>query len=167
MQSGKHGKDLVAVTIKLTSSYSQLFPSGPAGSLRQYCFVNEPKRWAEAQSYCRSNHTDLATVDNMNDLRKLLESAKGTYSGSAWIGLYDDPGHSWRWSLDDPQFYKEGEREFRRWNGHPLNECGIVCALMLLNTHPLYEGKWIEKSCAEEHQFICYKGKRNPRKVCF
>uniref|UniRef100_A0A3B1J034 C-type lectin domain-containing protein n=1 Tax=Astyanax mexicanus TaxID=7994 RepID=A0A3B1J034_ASTMX len=130
---------------------------GPAGSLRQYCFVNEPKRWAEAQSYCRSNHTDLATVDNMNDMRKLLESAKGTYSGSAWIGLYDDPGHSWRWSLDDPQFYKEGEREFRRWNGHPLNECGIVCALMLLNTHPLYEGKWIEKSCAEEHQFICYK----------
>ncbi|XP_072546937.1 uncharacterized protein [Salminus brasiliensis] len=130
--------------------------TGSAGSLRQYHFVREPKSWAEAQSFCRYAYADLATVDDMSDIRRLLESINATYVGSAWIGLYDDPKNSWRWSLDDPQFYKEGEREFRRWHGHPLNECGIVCALMLFNTHPIYEGKWIERPCTEEHHFVCY-----------
>ncbi|KAL7825350.1 hypothetical protein AOLI_G00325570, partial [Acnodon oligacanthus] len=131
-------------------------------SPRQYHFVNEAKSWAEAQSFCRRTYTDLATVDSLRDMRRLLGSVNGTYGGSAWIGLYDDPKNSWRWSLEDPQFYKEGEKDFRRWFDYPLNERGNdFCALMLFNTQPTYEEKWVDRSCTEERQFICYKESEN------
>ncbi|XP_036418685.1 C-type mannose receptor 2-like [Colossoma macropomum] len=131
-------------------------------SPRQYHFVRESKSWAEAQSYCRNIYTDLATVDNMRDMSRLLGSVNGTYGGSAWIGLYDDPKNSWKWSLEDPQFYKEGEKDFRRWFEYPLNERGNdFCALMLFNTQPTYEERWVDRSCMEERQFICYKESNN------
>ena len=38
-----------------------------------------------------------------------------------WIGLYDDL-NSWRWSLSDTSFYRDGEAEFRQWqDGQPNN----------------------------------------------
>ncbi|KAL6472008.1 hypothetical protein MHYP_G00206580 [Metynnis hypsauchen] len=135
---------------------------GSLVSPRQYHFVNEAKSWAEAQSFCRRTYTDLATVDNWRDMSRLLGSVNGTYDGSAWIGLYDDPKNSWRWSLEDPQFYREGEKDFRRWFDYPLNERGNdFCALMLFNTQPTYEEKWVDRSCTEERQFICYKESKN------
>lgn len=114
----------------------------------------------EAQIFCRYTYTDLATVDNMEDISRLLGSFEGAYNSSAWIGLHDDPKNSWRWSLEDSQFYKEGERDFRRWFEYPLNEDGNdLCAVMLFDTPPIYEAKWIDRSCSEEHQFVCYEGK--------
>ncbi|KAI4904503.1 hypothetical protein NFI96_023577, partial [Prochilodus magdalenae] len=134
-----------------------------AGSPRQYHFVKEAKSWTEAQTFCRHTYTDLATMDNTRDVSRLLESSRGAYNGSAWIGLYDDPESSWRWSLEDPQFYKEGEKDFRRWYEHPLNEHGNdFCALMLFNNQPTNEEKWVDRSCTEERQFICYNESSDP-----
>ncbi|KAI4904501.1 hypothetical protein NFI96_005264 [Prochilodus magdalenae] len=52
---------------------------------RQYHFVREAQSWTEAQSFCRLTYTDLATVDNMADMSRLLESVDKGYNGSAWI----------------------------------------------------------------------------------
>ncbi|KAI4874923.1 hypothetical protein NFI96_009232, partial [Prochilodus magdalenae] len=53
-------------------------------------FVTESKSWTEAQSYCIECYTDLATIDNMEEMNRLINTVNSSYSGLAWIGLYDD-----------------------------------------------------------------------------
>ncbi|CAB1345498.1 unnamed protein product [Coregonus sp. 'balchen'] len=77
-------------------------------NLKQYNFVTNKPSWTEAQSYCRERYTDLATVDNMEDIERVIELVEDT-KDPIWIGLYDD-GNSWRWSLEE--FYGEGAAEF-------------------------------------------------------
>ncbi|XP_050949045.1 lymphocyte antigen 75-like [Labeo rohita] len=125
-------------------------------SSRQYHFVNESKTWTEAQRYCRQNYTDLATIDNMEEMNRLINTVNGSYSGSAWIGLYDDV-NSWRWSLEDNDFYQEGERDFRNWRHEPDNSGGNdLCVYMD------YDGKWFDMSCGfGAMNYICYDGREN------
>eukprot|EP00063_Salmo_salar_P037121 XP_014011956.1 PREDICTED: macrophage mannose receptor 1-like [Salmo salar] len=57
--------------------------------MRQIKFdlINNPKTRTEAQSYCRNKYTDLATVDNMEDMNRQINTVDSGYIGSAWIGL--------------------------------------------------------------------------------
>ncbi|KAL0189847.1 hypothetical protein M9458_016946, partial [Cirrhinus mrigala] len=68
--------------------------------------------WTDAQTYCRTHHYDLATVQN-----------EKAFSGYAWIGLYNDV-NSWRWS------YNEESLVFQSWAlGQPNNYgLGEACA---------------------------------------
>ncbi|XP_073705446.1 macrophage mannose receptor 1-like [Garra rufa] len=54
--------------------------------------------WPEAQSYCRSRYTDLATVDSMGDVNRLRNIADAGYNGSVWIGLKRGKQKRWGWS---------------------------------------------------------------------
>uniref|UniRef100_A0A8C1AEP8 C-type lectin domain-containing protein n=1 Tax=Cyprinus carpio carpio TaxID=630221 RepID=A0A8C1AEP8_CYPCA len=124
-------------------------------SSRQYHFVNESKTWTEAQSYCRQNYTDLATIDNMEEMNRLINTVNGSYNGSAWIGLYDDV-NSWRWSLENNDFYQEGERDFRNFYHEPNNYAGNeLCVYMD------YNGKWFDYSCDNYFTFVCYDDREN------
>ncbi|XP_070767149.1 macrophage mannose receptor 1-like [Enoplosus armatus] len=123
---------------------------------RQYHFVYEPKTMTEARSYCRERHTDLATIDNMEDVELLNKMAhlnkmvNSEDSYNAWIGLYDDLD-SWRWSLSDKSFNKHGEAEFRRWSpGEPNNKnSGELCTWMYDN------GLWSDHICEEQMSAVC------------
>ncbi|XP_067280782.1 macrophage mannose receptor 1 [Pseudorasbora parva] len=122
---------------------------------REYHFVNESKTWTEAQRYCRQNYTDLATIDNMEEMNSLINTVNGSYNGSAWIGLYDDV-NSWRWSLENNDFYQEGERDFRNWPHEPDNRGGNeLCVYMDPN------GNWFDSSCDNTNTFVCYDGRVN------
>ncbi|XP_058626580.1 macrophage mannose receptor 1-like isoform X2 [Onychostoma macrolepis] len=125
-----------------------------SASSRQYHFVNESKSWTEAQRYCRQNYTDLATIDNMEEMNRLINTVNGSYNGSAWIGLYDDV-NSWRWSLEDNDFYQEGERDFRNFYHEPDNAGNELCVYMNNN------GKWFDYSCDNYYTFVCYDGREN------
>ncbi|XP_078025846.1 C-type mannose receptor 2-like isoform X2 [Epinephelus lanceolatus] len=123
---------------------------------RQYHFVYERKTWTEAQSYCRENYTDLATVDNMEDMTTLNNTADTSklvhpngWRG-AWIGLYRGT-YSWRWSLSDTSFYKHGETEFRRWRaGEPSNiNSAEHCTAMD------EDGLWNDLLCSNSLKVVC------------
>ncbi|KAK7143322.1 hypothetical protein R3I93_014469 [Phoxinus phoxinus] len=123
-------------------------------SSREYHFVNESKTWTEAQRYCKQNYTDLATIDNMEEMNSLINTVNGSYNGSAWIGQYDDV-NSWRWSLQNNDFYQEGERDFRNWYHEPNNAGIEQCVYMDTN------GNWYDSSCGNYNTFVCYDGREN------
>ncbi|XP_047661865.1 macrophage mannose receptor 1-like [Tachysurus fulvidraco] len=83
-------------------------------SSRQFHLINENKTWAEAQRYCRENYVDLASIDNAKEELALINMTDIRNSTKTWLGLYDDL-NSWKWSLDDDSFYKDGEKSFRNW----------------------------------------------------
>lgn len=55
-------------------------------ALRSYYFIHSDKTWADAQSYCRSCHSDLVTVTSQNE-QDLTSTDLYT-----WFGLYKQTG---------------------------------------------------------------------------
>uniref|UniRef100_A0AAZ1XQF0 C-type lectin domain-containing protein n=1 Tax=Oreochromis aureus TaxID=47969 RepID=A0AAZ1XQF0_OREAU len=107
--------------------------------------ITKLMNWTEAQSYCRSNHTDLASGLNQVDgkeIEALMKSKNSSFR--AWVGLFRD---SWRWS-DGSDF------SFRYWDMQLFNDTqsNKKCAMTLLNR----SGKWSSDECDKEKPFFCY-----------
>ncbi|XP_055021596.1 C-type mannose receptor 2-like [Boleophthalmus pectinirostris] len=129
-------------------------------SSRHFIFVYELKTQEEARSYCRQHYTDLATVENMEDVLtlnemvdrsrlQLLKPPDGFLNGT-WIGLYDDV-NTWSWSLSDPTYYSEGQENYRNWApGRPNNiRANQFCVWMYQS------GQWEDYECTYRLQAIC------------
>uniref|UniRef100_A0A3P9JMG6 C-type lectin domain-containing protein n=1 Tax=Oryzias latipes TaxID=8090 RepID=A0A3P9JMG6_ORYLA len=116
----------------------------------EYEYIESQKNWTEAQKYCRKNHTDLATVTNMTDVKKLDQTAK---QRPAWIGLKNDTNSNktWHWSLPGLSFIEEE----KNWSyGEPNNHQSELCVFLRENL------TWVDdyQYCSENHRFICYNG---------
>ncbi|XP_047437326.1 macrophage mannose receptor 1-like [Mugil cephalus] len=115
--------------------------------LYQYHYIEDTKTWTEAQEYCREHYTDLATVSNMTDMKRLLEESTGRKT-EAWIGLRADVTRTWHWSLPGVEF----KDDVTRWVlGEPndvggLENCGFIKNNTLLG----------DLSCKDQLRFICY-----------
>uniref|UniRef100_A0A3Q2D8J3 C-type lectin domain-containing protein n=1 Tax=Cyprinodon variegatus TaxID=28743 RepID=A0A3Q2D8J3_CYPVA len=103
--------------------------------LYQYHYINEEKTWTEAQQYCREKHTDLVTVSNMTDMKRLISNSTGNMT-EAWIGLHDqaDGIRTWYWSLPGVEFDNSNEL----WNTNQPNDyegvenCGVLTGSLTL-----------------------------------
>ncbi|XP_029932034.1 macrophage mannose receptor 1-like isoform X2 [Myripristis murdjan] len=121
---------------------------------RQYHFIEEALPWLDAQVYCREMFTDLATVEDVEEMNRLMNTAQDTTGGFtelAWIGLHLA---DWRWSLSDESYYVDQEADYRNWDaGRPKNFKGNqLCVQMKPG------GVWDDAKCSQRRSFVCYNG---------
>uniref|UniRef100_A0A3B3UXX1 C-type lectin domain-containing protein n=1 Tax=Poecilia latipinna TaxID=48699 RepID=A0A3B3UXX1_9TELE len=124
--------------------------------LYEFHYINENKTWTEAQQYCREKHTDLVTVTNMTDMKRLINISAGKMK-EAWIGLYDEThgNRTWYWSLPGVEF-DESETNWK--TGEPNDGVGSKviyqnCVIVDKNL------KWIDTDCQSSNHFLCYNDK--------
>ncbi|XP_049326015.1 C-type mannose receptor 2-like [Astyanax mexicanus] len=144
----------------LFSAVSGVSPYVP----HRYHFVDQSKTWTDAQSYCRQNYTDLATINNMDEMKKLNKTLKGKGGEFAWIGLDRGDKGKWRWSLPDGNFYTVEDTD-QNWNNKEPNNPGEkkFCVSMYKQ-----DGKWFDDNCKSEHTFVCFdENKPNTERYVF
>uniref|UniRef100_A0A672KKB0 C-type lectin domain-containing protein n=1 Tax=Sinocyclocheilus grahami TaxID=75366 RepID=A0A672KKB0_SINGR len=106
----------------------------------QYHFINIRKNWTEAQRFCREMYTDLATVNNEDEMNSFIKDV--LYD--VYIGLYRGNDFKWHWTLSD-SFY----------NGEIFKNSKIIsnnesCAAMDNNW------KVFNDNCDSQKQFVCF-----------
>ncbi|XP_036411940.1 macrophage mannose receptor 1-like [Colossoma macropomum] len=108
-----------------------------------YYFIRDSKTWTEAQTYCRNRFTDLATVDSVKDMSRLMKAVDVGYSGSLWIGLMQVGQARWGWSRGD-----ELLSNFSNWDAGRPNGNG-QCVFTV-------DGVWRDYDCTVALYFVCY-----------
>uniref|UniRef100_A0A3B5QQ77 C-type lectin domain-containing protein n=1 Tax=Xiphophorus maculatus TaxID=8083 RepID=A0A3B5QQ77_XIPMA len=86
----------------------------------------------DAQSYCRTHHTDLAMIENEAEnsaVKQLIPVGV-----DVWIGLYRVP---WSWSDKSPSL-------FRRWVSSEPNNFGGIQNCICENTAHI----WVDETCS-------------------
>ncbi|KAJ8249638.1 hypothetical protein COCON_G00228540 [Conger conger] len=119
-------------TSALSSHYRQLF------------LTDSKITWAEAQTYCRENYTDLITVYNEVEriqIEKVLEKIKITDLYGIYLGLKRRQGDT-KWSNGDIVHYDN--------HSHGTNGTKPYCHSMSAS------GRWENVSCTERKSFMCY-----------
>lgn len=109
--------------------------------------------WTEARRYCKTFHTDLASVRNQTENEKVF----GLTGGSAsWIGLY----RSRLWSDKQEYMYENWRPSTPYVPAQPDNglyvylESGFQhCTAVSLADF----GQWTDENCLSTFPFICYK----------
>ncbi|KAI4877371.1 hypothetical protein NFI96_033854, partial [Prochilodus magdalenae] len=110
-----------------------------------YIFINETKKWRDAQNHCRKQYTDLASVRNLTENQQIWALARSSISDSFWIGLFND---SWMWA-------DQSDSSFRYWaDNQPDNqEHSEHCTVVSMAD----QGRWHDENCEKPHPFICHE----------
>ncbi|XP_043101641.1 C-type lectin mannose-binding isoform-like [Puntigrus tetrazona] len=120
--------------------------------VNSYMFYFNPDflNWTEAQTYCRTYYTDLATTDDDVDYDDLLKTVPEGFTEGIWIGLYRTSGTApWVWS-------DQSTSTFRIWgSGQPNNFGGNQFCVGTSLT-----GLWNDADCPTKYASVCYSEKK-------
>ncbi|XP_039507572.1 macrophage mannose receptor 1-like [Pimephales promelas] len=118
--------------------------------------VSVQKNWTEAQSYCRHNYTDLASVRNQTENDKIQTFIQNNpiSPDKAWIGLsrlwvWSDNNSTstfTHWHTDEPNYQFEANSNENREH---------VCTSIDF----CHQGRWVDDKCTGPYPFVCYDDK--------
>ncbi|KAK2848430.1 hypothetical protein Q7C36_010112 [Tachysurus vachellii] len=104
--------------------------------------VKEKKTWEEAQEFCRTNYTGLASVTSETSLRQLNLETVGTETESVWTGLRFMNG---QW------FWVSGEQLGSLVSMPSCPALSYRCGALNTTTNTLQN-----LNCNEKLNFVCY-----------
>ncbi|KAK2920439.1 macrophage mannose receptor 1-like [Channa argus] len=104
----------------------------------EYIFINQSKRWSDAQQYCKKLYNDLAIISS----EAFLNSSVLPQDFPVWTGLYRDGG-IWKWST--------GLSDYRNWAPNQPGDNGDCVAIYSLSK------TMITESCSAQFPFVCYR----------
>ncbi|XP_058236206.1 macrophage mannose receptor 1-like isoform X1 [Hemibagrus wyckioides] len=108
----------------------------------------------------REKYTDLATINNMREMKKLNHTLMKENAKKAWIGLQREGPGKWQWSLADQTFYRDGDT-YRNWrSGEPNNLGGNEYCVEMYPKN----GLWNDDTCEGPNHFVCYEEKNTNTK---
>ncbi|KAK2848431.1 hypothetical protein Q7C36_010113 [Tachysurus vachellii] len=127
------------------SNYDRTITCGNAKSF--YCdrfliLVKEKKTWEEAQEFCRTNYTSLASVTSETSLSQLNLETVGTETESVWTGLRFMNG---QW------FWVSGEQLGSLVSMPSCPALSYRCGALNTTTNTLQN-----LNCNEKLNFVCY-----------
>ncbi|KAF4071306.1 hypothetical protein AMELA_G00271710 [Ameiurus melas] len=126
--------------VPCTALYPFICYNASFSGAAKFISINNPHlTWPQAQNYCRTHHTDLASSLNSSD-NDILKQVLKTQINS-WIGLYTG---TWKWS--------DGTSASNiPWApGQPDNYLGNEnCAVV-------YNGLFYDEQCTNLHYFFCH-----------
>ncbi|XP_038124439.1 macrophage mannose receptor 1-like isoform X2 [Cyprinodon tularosa] len=109
----------------------------------EFVYVTTTMSWSDAQSYCRNNFVDLATIKNDTENQRVQSLiSSGQYP---WIGLYRDANLHW----------SDGSSVlFSSWDsfGIVIGSRKVICGA----TSTGISGRWKIFPCETRLQFVCY-----------
>ncbi|XP_043977201.1 C-type mannose receptor 2-like [Gambusia affinis] len=110
-----------------------------SGQTATFRLINTFMNWTQAQSYCRTHHTDLASVRHSAD-NENIKAAKPA-GEAVWLGLFRD---RWKWS-------KGSLLTYSYWGSGEPNGPVENCAIMDFTN----SGRWVDEECRLTKPFIC------------
>ncbi|XP_076025557.1 macrophage mannose receptor 1-like [Genypterus blacodes] len=120
---------------------------------KQFHHVGEAKSWSDAREYCRTHHTDLASIRNQEEDGQLM-STLPQLSSSIYFGL-SRVNHSaaWRWSegLDEAPITSS---EYTNWD-NPLEPLPRNCTCLQLRTDSSSYKMFHSLSCVKTKYALC------------
>ncbi|XP_018431412.1 PREDICTED: C-type lectin domain family 4 member M-like, partial [Nanorana parkeri] len=106
-----------------------------------YTLVKQSLTWMEALAYCRTQYTDLASIESDSELIAVTAAAPLT---EVWIGLHLCSPGVWRWTSGNTL------GTYAKWNSGMPNQTSYACARYSFT-------KWNDGSCGLHYYFVCHK----------
>ncbi|CAI5672531.1 unnamed protein product [Oreochromis niloticus] len=120
------------------NNYSFVCYNGTINGEASFVKVDIAVNWTDAQSFCRNNYVDLASIRNQTENQKITVTANGSF---VWIGLYREKV----WS--DGSDYL-----FQYWASGQPDSGNEQCVAADFSD----SGRWSDELCSNNFPSICF-----------